>query len=320
ANAYGHGLLRSCAALSGADGFAVLELDAAVRLREAGYSHPILLLEGWFDAQELMAFGEHGLIGAVHNLEQVEMLEQATLRAPIPVFLKLNTGMNRLGFAPNQLGAALMRLRSCANVASIVLMTHFATADDERDTAWQSDLFDRVTGMLGVPASMANSAALLRHPELARDWVRPGIVLYGSSPLADRSAAQLDLRPVMTLQSKIIAVQDLEPGGVVGYGATFLADRRTRLGVVACGYADGYPRHAPTGTPIAVMGHRTRLIGRVSMDMICVDLTDLPAAGIGSEVVLWGEGLPIEDVAAAAGTVSYELMCALAARVPVVEV
>jgi alanine racemase len=319
ANAYGHGLRRVAAALAAADGFAVLELDAALRLRESGCRAPVLLLEGWFEPSELAVFSEHALIGTVHNLEQIAMLEQARLPASIAVFLKLNTGMNRLGLPPKQLAAALSRLRACANVESITLMTHFATADDDRGTAWQSEVFDRITTGVGLPVSMANSAVLLRYPELARDWVRPGIMLYGASPFADRSAAELGLQPVMTLESRVIAVQDLEPGDTVGYGATFTSDRRGRIGVVACGYADGYPRHAPTGTPVLVAGRRTRVVGRVSMDMLCVDLTELPEAGIGAAVVLWGDGLPVEEVAAAAGTISYELLCAVAPRVPVVD-
>jgi len=319
ANAYGHGLLSASAALSEADGFAVLELDAAIRLRDSGCGVPVLMLEGWFDSSELMTFSERALAGTVHNLEQIAMLERTRLPAPIPVFLKLNTGMNRLGLPSAQFASALSRLRACANVDSVTLMTHFATADEARGVAWQLDVFERVTADLKLPVSLANSATLLRYPELMRDWVRPGIMLYGASPFLDRSAAELGLEPVMTLESRIIAVQSLEPGDVVGYGASYAADRRGRVGIVACGYADGYPRHAATGTPVLVAGRRTRLVGRVSMDMLCVDLTELPEAGIGAPVVLWGDGLPIEDVAAAAGTLSYELLCAVAPRVPMVE-
>ncbi len=233
------------------------------------------------------------------------------------MFLKLNTGMNRLGLTAAELRPALARLQASRNVGEITLMTHFACADDERGIAWQLERFEAATAGLDLPVSLANSAALLRYPHAARDWVRVGIMLYGASPFADESAAALGLEPAMTLESRLIATHTLAAGEAVGYGATFRAEGPMRIGVVACGYADGYPRHAATGTPVLVDGRRTRTLGRVSMDMLCVDLTDLPGAGIGSAVVLWGEGLPVEEVAAAAGTISYELLCALAPRVPV---
>jgi alanine racemase len=319
ANAYGHGLLRAAGALRVADGFAVLELDDAVRLREAGHNQRILLLEGFFDPTELPHFSAHGLSAVVHSFEQVAMLEHTNLPSPVDVFLKVNTGMNRLGFPPDAVRAALERVQGAANTGEITLMTHFANADDPRGIDWQLEIFRRAAAGLDLPVSTANSAALLRYPDAARGWSRPGIMLYGASPFAEQSAAALGLRPAMTLQSAIIAVQHLEPGDSVGYGGAFSAQRRMRIGIVACGYADGYPRHADSGTPILVDGRRARTVGRVSMDMLCVDLVDLPAAGVGSPVVLWGEGMPVEEVAAAAGTVSYELLCALAPRVPVVE-
>ena len=319
AAAYGHGLLRAAGALSAADGFAVVDLDDAVRLRDAGYTQRILLLEGFFDARELPAFGASGLSAVVHNLEQVEMLEHTRLPSRLEVFLKVNTGMNRLGFPPDALRGALARLEACGNVGNITLMTHLANADDARGIDWQVDAFRAATAGLDLPVSIANSAALLRYPAAAQGWARPGIMLYGSSPYADRTAAELGLIPVMTLESQVIAVQNLLPGDSVGYGGAFTSEPRMRIGVVACGYADGYPRHAVTGTPVLVTGRRTGTLGRVSMDMLCVDLTDLPDAGVGSPVVLWGEGLPVDEVAAAAGTVSYELLCALAPRVPIVE-
>ena len=320
ANAYGHGLLRAASGLADADGFAVLELDAAVRLRDNRYDGPIVLLEGCFEPSELSVFSEQRLTAAVHNLEQIAMLEQARLPAPIDVFLKLNTGMNRLGVPEAQLPAGLARLRACVKVGSITLMTHFATADDARGVQWQLDAFTRMTAGLDLPVSMANSAALLRYPELARGWARPGIMLYGASPFADRTGIELGLEPAMTLESRVIAIQELESGDTVGYGATFTAGRRVRVGVVACGYADGYPRHAPTGTPVLVAGRHTRIVGRVSMDMLSIDLTDVPEAGIGAPVVLWGEGVPVDEVAAAAGTIGYELLCAVGSRVPFVDV
>ena len=297
----------------------MLELESAVRLRESGHDRRILLLEGPFEAAELAYFSLHRLTAAVHSFEQIAMLEQMRLAAPVDVFLKLNTGMNRLGFDAGAWPAALKRLRASANVAEITLMTHFANADDAKGIEWQLEAF-QPAATSGMPVSTANSATLLRYPALTQGWARPGIMLYGASPFADRSAAELGLTPVMTLASRIIAVQTLKPGDTVGYGSAFVAQHPVRIGVVACGYADGYPRHAESGTPVLVGGQRTGTVGRVSMDMLCVDLTQLPDAGVGSPVVLWGEGLPVEDVATAAGTVSYELLCALAPRVPVVEI
>jgi alanine racemase len=320
ANAYGHGLLRVAQALRAADGFAVVDLQDAVQLREAGFEQRILLLEGFFDLDDLPWIAQHRLTAVLHSAEQLQMLETVSLASPVDLFVKLNTGMNRLGFAPAALGAVLERLRRCRNAGEIALMTHFACADDARGIASQLARFDAAMTGIHLPVSLANSATLLRYPEAARGWVRPGIMLYGTSPFADQSAASLNLQPVMTLSSKLLAVHQLRAGDTVGYGATFRADTSIRMGVVACGYADGYSRHADTGTPVLVAGMRTRTLGRVSMDMLCVDLTALPDAGVGAPVVLWGEGLPVDEVAAAAGTVSYELLCALASRVPIVEV
>ncbi len=321
ANAYGHGLMRTAEALDDlADGFALLDLDDAVALREAGFRQPILLLEGFFEADELPLLAEYGLTPVVHTLEQIEMLTGAALPARLPVYLKLNSGMNRLGLSAEEFHAALTALETSRNVSGITLMTHFADADLERGIAWQMARFEEAVQGCDHPVSLANSAALLRFAETRRGWARPGIMLYGSSPFPqDESAESLGLRPVMTLASQLIAVQEIATGERVGYGGIFTAERSMRIGVVACGYADGYPRHAPTGTPILVEGRRTRTVGRVSMDMIMVDLEGIPDAGIGSPVVLWGEGLPVDDVATAAGTVSYELLCALAQRVPVIE-
>jgi len=319
ANAYGHGLLRVASALRDAAGFAVLDLGDAVRLREAGHSQRILLLEGFFEPADLPEFSEQGLTAVVHSFEQVAMLERTRLLPRIDVFLKVNTGMNRLGFPPDGVRSALERLQTSGSAGEITLMTHFANADDPRGIDWQLEIFQRASAGLDLPVSTANSAALLRYPDMTRGWTRPGIMLYGASPFAEHSATELGLVPAMTLHSRIIAVQKLEPGDAVGYGGVFTAKQRMGIGVVACGYADGYPRHASSGTPVLVDGRRTRTVGRVSMDMLCVDLTDLPGAGVGSPVVLWGEGMPVEEVAASAGTVSYELLCALAQRVPVVE-
>lgn len=317
ADAYGHGLEWAAPALCQADGYAVLEMDKALWLREQGYRQPILLLEGFFSERELRLAEQYRLSVTVHCAEQLKMMAAAGGRATLDVFLKLNTGMNRLGFPPGALGDALRVLKASAAVRDLVLMTHFACADEEQGVAEQLRRFTDATAGLRFPRSLANSAALLRYPETHADWVRPGIMLYGSSPFAGESAQSLDLQPGMTLESEIISVQRLEAGERVGYGGTFTAPHAMRVGIVACGYADGYPRHAGTGTPVLVAGKRTRTLGRVSMDMLCADLTPCPEAGAGAPVVLWGEGLPVDEVARAAGTISYELLCAVAPRVPV---
>ena len=319
ANAYGHGLERSARALAGADGFALLDLEEAVRLRQAGVTRPILLLEGFFQAQDLALLCRHGLTPVVHNAEQIEMLERASLTCAIDVYLKVNSGMNRLGFTADNVGVAWNALQKHPEVRSITLMTHFADADGASGVAGQLAWFDTVTRAFEVPRCMANSAALLRYPQTRADWVRPGIMLYGCSPFADQSARELGLKPAMTLSSEIIGVQHLQAGECVGYGFSYEAQAETTLGVVACGYGDGYPRHAPSGTPVLVAGQRARSLGRVSMDLLCVDISDIPEAYIGTPVTLWGDGLSADEVAAAAGTVSYQLLCALAARVPVTE-
>ncbi len=319
ANAYGHGLLRAAAAMKGADGFAVLEFDAAIRLRETGFRQRILLLEGFFDAEEAAVGATRKIAAVIHTTEQFNLLRTLPADSRLDVLLKINSGMNRLGFAPAAVPAAYATLQDMPAVGKITLMTHFADADDERGIGWQMEILEGAVAGIAAPRCLANSAATLRHPESHFDWIRPGIMLYGSSPFAETSAAKLGLLPVMTLASRIIAVRELQPGDTVGYGSTFRAERPMRIGVVACGYADGYPRHAPSGTPIRVGDRLTATVGRVSMDLLCADITAMPEAGIGTPVVLWGEGNPIDDVARAAGTVSYELMCALAPRVPVVE-
>lgn len=319
ADAYGHGLLRAAHALSDADGYALLDLNEAVRLREAGITKPILLMQGMFQPADLEPVDRYRLTLVVHDFEQIAMLERARLSAPAAVWLKLNTGLNRLGFAGSQVRVAHSRLQASGRTAAISLMTHFADADGRTGVAAQMARYAKWTAGLSGEATLANSAAILRYPETHADWVRPGIMLYGCSPFADASAAALDLQPVMTLASEIIAVQDIQRGDRVGYGGTFEAERSMRIGVVACGYADGYPRHAPSKTPVIVAGTRTHTVGRVSMDMLCVDLSAIPQARVGSPVILWGDGLSADEVAASAGTVSYELLCALAARVPQVE-
>ncbi len=321
ANAYGHGIARVARTLvqAGVEGLALLELDAAIALREAGYKQRIVLLEGFFEGEELALLAQHRIDTAIHNAEQIAMLRAVPTAIKLNVLLKLNTGMNRLGFTEPEFHGALSALCECAAVGDMTLMTHFANSDDARGVAWQMETFDRMTQGITLPRSLANSAAIVRYPQTHADWVRPGIMLYGASPFADVSADALGLKPVMTLTSQIIAVQQLKAGDTVGYGGIYTAQQVTRIGIVACGYADGYPRHAPTGTPVRVGNAMTTTVGRVSMDMLCVDITALPQAQAGSVVTLWGEGNPVDDVAAAAGTVGYELLCALAQRVPVEE-
>lgn len=317
ANGYGHGLLHVAQGLSDADGFAVLGVDEGIALREAGFNQTILLLEGLFTPDELPVAAQHRLSIVLHSEMQLLMLEAAGEAQVVDVFLKVNTGMNRLGVPIGRFWSFYDRLRVCKSVGKVTLMTHFATADGPEGVAAQFSRFDELTSEISRPRSVANSAALLKYPETRVDWVRPGIMLYGATPFADEAAATFNLKPAMTLSSEIIAVQNLSVGQGLGYGHRFTAERATRVGIVACGYADGYPRHAPNGTPIAVAGKMTHTIGRVSMDMLYVDLTEIPEADIGSPVELWGAQVPVDAVAEAAGTIGYELLCALARRVPV---
>ena len=316
AAAYGHGIHVAMAGFGSADGLALLDFDDAVRLREAGWRGPVLMLEGAFEPADVQVARAHALGLVVHRSEQIAWLRE-TPGAPIDAYLKINTGMNRLGMplADCRQAHAQLASRDC-RVASLVLMTHFARADEPDGAAEQLERFDAATRELPGARSLANSAAVFACPPAHRDWVRPGIALYGSSPFADRSAASLGLRAAMTLSSQVIAVQSLQAGEEVGYGGSFTAQAPMRIGIVACGYADGYPRHAPTGTPVAVGGVRTRTLGRVSMDMLAVDLTPLTQAGCGSAVELWGEQVSVDEVAQAAGTIGYELLCAVAPRVP----
>lgn len=323
AQAYGHGLERAVRAFADADGLALVEVDHAAHLRELGWQKPILLLEGFFDAGDIAVMAGRQLQCVVHCNEQIGMLENIGTLAQFDIHLKMNSGMNRLGFKPEAYRTAYTRLSRLACVRSITLMTHFANADDEDNPhlplAEQVRRFKTATAGLAGARSVSNSAADLLQAELAFDWVRPGVMLYGGAP-GGRAAAEFGLRPAMTLESRIIGVQDIGPGDAVGYSSRFVADKPMKIGVVACGYADGYPRHAPDATPVMVDGVRTGTVGRVSMDMLAVDLTPVPHAGIGSRVILWGEALPIDEVAAAAGTIGYELMCALAPRVAIREI
>ena len=326
ANAYGHGIENCFEALRGADGFALLDLAEAQALRGLGWRGPLLLLEGCFEPRDLELCSRLNLWHVVHCEAQIDWLSRHKTHTPHRVFLKLNSGMHRLGFAPAAFRGAWARLNALPQVDEISLMTHFSDADGPRGVAAQVALFDATCRDLPGERSFCNSAALLRHAGLASDWVRAGILLYGSAPdFPEHSIHHWGLQPAMTLRSRLIAVQQLQAGDRVGYGSSWAATQPTRIGIVACGYADGYPRHAGTDTPVLVDGVRSGTLGRVSMDMLAVDLGPVPAAQIGSEVTLWGRGpnfaqdgnlLAIDDVAHAAGTIGYELMCAVAARVP----
>ena len=318
ANAYGHGLVPAAKALAQTDGFAVARLDEGVALRAAGLANRILLLEGVFSPAQLAMAAQQRFDLMVHSFEQLEMLEARDSSETIPAWIKLDSGMNRLGFRVEQFAEAYARLTRVANVApDPTLTTHLANADDRRDTmtARQLEAFAGATGGLGGARSIANSAAVLGLPDTHADWVRPGLILYGVSPFPSGTAAGIGLRPVMTLQSEVIAVKDVRAGETVGYGGAWRASRDTRLAVVAGGYGDGYPRSVESGAPVLVNGHRAPLVGRVSMDMITVDVTDLPGVAAGDPVVLWGEGVPVEEIARHAGTIPYELICGVSQRV-----
>ncbi len=330
ANAYGHGIERVFDGFRAADGFALLDLDEAQRVRSLGWRGPILLLEGAFELRDLELCSRLLLWHTVHCSEQIDMLAAHKTNVPHRVFLKMNSGMNRLGFKPASFRSAWTRLNGLPQVDEITLMTHFSDADGQRcgadGIAHQLAVFNATTQDLPGERSLSNSAATLRYSadQVLTDWTRPGIMLYGSAPdYPQHSVQHWDLQPTMTLSTQVLSVCDLSAGDTVGYGSSFVADKPMRIAVVACGYADGYPRLCPTGTPVLVDGVRTRTVGRVSMDMITVDITGMQAVQQGTEVTLWGRAsngavLPIDEVAATAGTVGYELMCALAQRVPTV--
>lgn len=328
ANAYGHGLMHVAHGLNAADGFAVLGLNDAIDLRKAGFNQAILLLEGVFSAQELMLAASFDIDVVVHSTQQVEMLDNTKLSKAVNIHLKMNTGMNRLGFMPSEFSSAFSRLNACKNVNTVTLMTHFATADEDVGIAAPLAVFQKASAGFSQATSLANSATILRYPQAHGDWVRPGIMLYGSTPVAGTPASEFNLKPVMQLSSEIISVQTIQAGECVGYGNRFTATKTTRVGVVACGYADGYPRHAgqyataenQRNAPIAVNGKLTQTIGRVSMDMLFCDLTDIPEANIGAPVELWGNQVSVDSVAEASDTVGYELLCAVAPRVPMMAI
>jgi alanine racemase len=314
ADAYGHGAVACARALEAqADGFAVACIEEALELRQAGIAAPILLLEGFFDADELPLLAEHRLWCAVASPWQVEAIAAYAAPQPLCLWLKLDSGMHRLGLAPDEFRAAHARLSALPQVERLVLMSHFARADelDSARTLEQAEVFRQATAGLAGETSLCNSPGLLGWPQLRSDWGRPGLMLYGADPFAACADLPGELRPVMTLQSKVIAVRELAAGEPVGYGARFLAPRPTRVGVVAIGYADGYPQFAPNGTPVLIDGRPGELIGRVSMDMLTVDLTDHPQAGLGSDVRLWGAQPRIDTLAVRCGSSAYRLLCGL---------
>lgn len=319
ADAYGHGAVRVARALEAdAAAFGVACIEEALELRAAGIKKPILLLEGFFTSDEISVIAEQNFWTAVHRIEQIEMIESAELNRSIDVWLKMDSGMHRLGVDASQYRAAYQRLKDCAAVNRVVLMSHLACADELNSSYTQNQvaLFDRIVEGIDAEQSIANSPATLGWPQLHRDWIRPGLMLYGASPF-DGSHEQADqLVSAMTLSSEIIAVHDVDAGEAVGYGASYVCDKPTRVGTVAIGYGDGYSRHAPSGTPVIVNGQRTRIIGRVSMDMCTVDLTGLVDVGVGSPVELWGNQLNINEVAQCCGTIPYTLLTGVTKRVP----
>ncbi len=323
ADAYGHGIAAAFQGFSEADGFALIEIENALRLRELGWTNPILLLEGCYDALDWRAAAEHRLSCVVHCEEQLAMLEAATLARKVDVYLKFNSGMNRLGFRLTRLRDITARTLSNASIGEVVLMTHFARADEPEGYIEQLRQFNDAAEGIPLARSVVNSAACFDFERsngtmgLPGHWIRPGIMLYGATPFthASKSAASLKLSAAMTLSTEIIGMQSLVAGESVGYGATYTAKKAERIAIIACGYADGYPRHAPTGTPVLVGGLRAPLVGRVSMDKITVDVTDVPLARVGTQVELWGQRLAVDEVANAAGTIGYELLTAVAPRV-----
>ncbi len=317
ANAYGHGMLEVAHSLSEADGFAVARLEEGIRLREASIRKPILILGGVQSGGELVAAARHALELVVHEPGQIALLEREPLSPPPRIWLKVDTGMHRLGILPEAVPEALARLRACGAVQGPPrLLTHLANADTPEDplTEHQCQTLRRLAGSEGGELCIGNSAGLVAFPASRTHWVRPGIMLYGASPFAHTSAADHGLRPVMTLRSALIAVRRCRRGDPVGYGGTYVCPEDMPVGVAAMGYGDGYPRQAPSGTPVLVRGHRVPLIGRVSMDLISLDLRGLPQAQVGDPVTLWGEDLPVDEVARAAGTIAYELLCRLGPR------
>lgn len=321
-NAYGHGVLSIAKALEAADAFGLARMEEAVTLRQAGVEKRLVVLEGFFGRDELAVASHYQIELVVNNREQLSWLENNQSQQKVRCWLKVDTGMHRLGFSPGQAVSAHQRLKRCASVNSpLRLMTHLANADDLQDNATEQQLqrFLPLVKQLGEEVSIANSAALLGWPQTHFNWVRPGIMLYGASPLLGGRGERFGLMPVMTLSSRLIAVNHCRSGDVIGYSGSWRCPEEMPVGVVAIGYGDGYPRHAPSGTPLLVNGRRVSLVGRVSMDMVTVDLRSQPQAKVGDPVVLWGRGLPAEEIAEAAGTISYDLFCGVTKRVRIRE-
>lgn len=321
ANAYGHGMVKVAQALKEADAFGVARLDEAIALREAGIALPILLLEGFFSASELNLVNEYKLNSVIHTEEQVRLLEESSKKNNT-VVVKIDSGMHRLGFNPKDVANVVQRLEKCTSVKQPVhFMTHFANADDKHDekTLKQVEVFySTISAFSENEVSIANSAGILGWPQSHATWNRPGIMLYGVSPFINSRAEEHNLKPVMTLKSQLVSIKNLKQGDAIGYGGTYLCEKDMLVGIVTIGYGDGYPRHAKTGTPVLVNGKRCSLLGRVSMDMICVDLSGLSEdaeAKVNDSVVLWGEGLPIEEIAECSDTIGYELLCGVTSRV-----
>ena len=318
ANAYGHGMVNVAKALTESDAFGVARIDEAIQLRKADITAPILLLEGFTSENELNLVREYKLDSVIHNENQLQLLEKSNGEV-ITVWLKVDSGMHRLGFNPNDVMDIAHRLEKCAGVNQPVkLMTHLANADDKNDdkTLKQIDVFYQTIDGLSVnETSIANSAGILGWPQSHVSWNRPGIMLYGVSPFINSTTHEHNLKSVMTLSSQLIEVKKVNKGESIGYGGAYVCDKYTTIGIIAIGYGDGYPRHAKTGTPVLVNGKRCSLIGRVSMDMICVDLSEQAEAKINDPVILWGEGLPVEEVAESADTIAYELLCGVTSRV-----
>ncbi|HIF52197.1 MAG TPA: alanine racemase [Thiotrichaceae bacterium] len=317
ADAYGHGLIRVAQTLHDADAFGVACLEEAEQLRAASIKNPIVLLEGPHKANDLSRIVELQLDIVIHNESQLQILEQANLDEPLQVWLKIDTGMHRLGFPVDKVNEALERLSNCSNVKPAPkLMTHFAVANDKNNplTQQQLELFNQLSKNSEAEKTISNSAAIINYPETHVDWIRPGLMLYGVSPMKEGRADEHGLKPVMTLESELISIQQLSKNDTVGYGATWKCPEDMPVGVIAAGYGDGFPRHAKSGTPILVNDVRCSLIGRASMDMLTVDLRNQPEARIGDRVVLWGESLPIEEIAQYAETIPYELMCGVHKR------
>lgn len=317
ANAYGHGAVAVVRALDRADSFAVATLAEAIELRQHGVTRPIVLLGGLLADDDLYRAVEMNLQLVIHDFHQLSRIEQAPRAHEAMVWIKLDSGMHRLGFAPEEVSAILHRLASLPRLRVQGWMTHFASADERHNpaTVRQIASFRQALVDIGGARSLANSAGIVAWPDSHADWVRPGIMLYGASPLADRSAAEIGLKPVMTFCSRLLSIRSLAAGEPVGYGGRWVAPVATRVGVIAAGYGDGYPRSAPDGTPVLLRGRRVALAGRVSMDLLTVDLRGCDDAEVGDEVVLWGEGLPADEIATQAGTIAYELFCGLGRRV-----